>query len=341
MVNGNTRFWAEQQDSLLDHCWMNTPARLIYIQNLSRAFSDHNLLLLSVRTKNKIMDRHDITKRDRSKMNLEEYRRDIGNIDWTRLMDSNDVNFVNNIFEEELLKALDKAAPVKSFKKRRKSNNWLTDEMKQQMTSRDELRETARDSNRLEDWKAYRNSRNNCIKSLRKCKEKHFRELFKKIETEKDTKKLYRLTNELLDIKAGLLPQQFLKDGVLLRKPEEMANHQMSYYEGKVQGLLRNIPVSTRNPLRFLEAALNSWTEKDARPIFKFKIITLTETESLLANMSDSLALGHDRIDSSGIKAAKDYLARPIMHIINTSLMEGKFANKWKISQLSPEEQGQ
>ena len=50
IVEGITRTWSGQPDSLLDHIWLNNMDRIIYKRNIVRSFSDHNLLLISLRT---------------------------------------------------------------------------------------------------------------------------------------------------------------------------------------------------------------------------------------------------------------------------------------------------
>ena len=102
------------------------------------------------------------------------------------------------------------------------------------MLERDNLREVARLTGRQEDWQIYRKARNTCMKQVNKSKEKHYKDLYDNIEREGDTKKLYKLTGELLDIITGNLPQRFLVDGKLVSKPQEMANLQLDYYNQKI-----------------------------------------------------------------------------------------------------------
>ena len=64
--------------------------------------------------------------------------------------------------------------------------------------------------------------------------------------------------------------------------------------------------------------------------------MTLEETKGLVTSLAESTAMGHDLIDSIAIKLAAPLLIRPIQHLINTSLMKGKFSRKWKFSRLTP-----
>ena len=108
-------------------------------------------------------------------------------------------------------------------------------------------------------------------------------------------------------------PQSLLKNGQLVRKPEEMANLQMDYYQEKI----KKCHPLRENPHRFLDRALSSWDEKDNVPIFQFREISLSETFKLISILAESSAF--DKIDSIGIKAAASQLVNPIQHIINTA----------------------
>ena len=268
LVTQITRTWSGQPDTLIDHCWVNSPQRIIYVKNLVRSFSDHNLILVSFRTKNKIENKHKFFRRERRNFDIEKYRQDIQNIDWEPFFESEDLVFMNNFFTTHVLEILDGAAPLKLFQKRKNYRNWLNDEIKISLKSRDILREKARNSQCQNDWKTYRQARNQCVKKLKNCKNEYFKKLFKKVETEKTTKKLYNLAGELMGRNTIITPQQYLKEGTLIRKPAEMANLQMDFYVKKISDLMSKIKDEGRNPLRLLDAAINRWEDKDSVEVF-------------------------------------------------------------------------
>ena len=98
-VNKFTRSWNSQPDSTVDHVWMNTPQRLIYLKNLPRTFSDHHLLLLSFRTKDKIQNVQEFMKRERRDFNKIRYLKRMSDIDWTEFYQTEDLEIKNSIFE--------------------------------------------------------------------------------------------------------------------------------------------------------------------------------------------------------------------------------------------------
>ena len=166
LIQGVTRTWPGQPDTCLDQCWTNVPGRVIYHRNIVRSASDHNMILVSIRTKNRVEDKHEIVKRERRNMDVEKYKENMRNIDWTSLYNCQDLELMNSLFEEQVLAVLEEAAPLKVYQVRKGVSNWLNMEVKGMMDKRDHLREEAR------------KCRNKCLKMLNKCKTDYYRELF-------------------------------------------------------------------------------------------------------------------------------------------------------------------
>ena len=336
IVQGFTRTWPGQPNSLLDQCWINCQNRLQYIKNLPRNFSDHNMLLLSIKMKEKCEDSHETLARDRKEWDAEEYARQVGLIDWSPLMNTENIDLANDYFHSKISEILDKMAPLKKYQARKHKANWLSQEIKDLMTKRESLKIIANNSGLQEDNDNFRKTRNKVVTELRKTKSKYYEELYEKIDREKNTKSLYKLTNQLCQKKTGTSPQRFLIDGKLTSKPAEVANHQLDFYIKKIQEIKNKIPITDRNPHRFLDKALSDWVHKDERPIFEFKPINLNETKVLISTLSTSPALGHDNLDALAIKSAGDKLLIPLQRLVNLSLTSARYAMKWKISKINP-----
>ena len=137
-------------------------------------------------------------------------------------------------------------------------------------------------------------------------------------------------------MRGGYSSQQYCQDGRVIRKPQEMANLQIKYYEDKIKKLIEKIPVSNRNPLRFLDSSLDSWEGKVARPTFNFQEISLEETGKLISNLGSSSSFGHDQLDGLALKEVGPHILIPLKHLINKSLQKWKFVQCWKLTCLSP-----
>ena len=170
IVQNFTRSWPGQPNSLIDQCWLNCPNKLQYIKNVPRTFSDHNMLLLSIMMKEICEDSQETWARDRKKWDTEEYKRQVGLIDWTPLIETQNIDIANDYFHSQLSAILDKMAPMRRYQARRSKANWLTQEIKDLMEKRDQLKMIANMSGLQEDSNNFRKCRNKCVTELRKAK---------------------------------------------------------------------------------------------------------------------------------------------------------------------------
>ena len=336
LVEKVTRAWPGQPASIVDHVWTNSPTNIISVSNCVRGSSDHNVLSVILRTRDRREHVHDIWRRDRRKFNLNDFREKIKNIDWGNFYQCRDINLLNDKFVEKVGGILVKTAPRKSYQFRIFLKNWITPELKDQMRSRDQKREQARITGDKKIWNEYRLERNKCTKNLKNVKNEYLNNIFEKLDSENDTKNIFNVTRKLLNWKNGGPPQNFLIQGKLIRRPDELATHQMNYFTEQVKNLISRLPASTTNPLKWLAEAELKWKGRGTFESFSFKEISLNETISLISKLGNSTSSGIDHIDALAIKAATTLLAPPLRHIINVSLSTSRFANRWKISQLLP-----
>ena len=165
IIKGIIRTWKGQTDSLVDQCWLNQSSKVISHQNDVCASSDHNLITVIMRIKNKKLGVQVLQKRVWKNFCPATYRAEI---DWTDFYREKDQNVMNTIFEENVGTILEKHAPLKCIQLRKHYRNWLDDDCRLSMSDRDKQREVAWLSGSVEDWKSYRNKINKCTKLLKK-----------------------------------------------------------------------------------------------------------------------------------------------------------------------------
>ena len=263
MVNTHTRSWAHQSDSTVDHCWSNSPNRVISYTNNLCTYSDHNVITVLIRFKDRVLPSQEIQKRSRKNLDSKILIDDIKATDWTDLLESNNVDVINGMLEEVIRGALDKQAPVKNIQVRNNYKSWVTPQLKEDMKRRDSLREMARVSGDPQDWSNYRQIRNAITKDLRKAKDDHFKNIFDKLSVADDSKNVYGTAKELLGWKQNQAPTSFLINGSLIRKPEELANAQMHHFEKKIEDLRNKQWPKEKDPLILLRGALKNWKKSD------------------------------------------------------------------------------
>ena len=209
------------------------------------------------------------------------------------------------------------------------------------MKLRDYAREKANVSQSDTDWACYRTLRNNCTKMVRHDKHEHFQKLFEKDEANKDISKLYNRVKLQLGWNTNDPPQALTVEGRTTKSSKKMADHLMDYYESKINDLMQKLPATDTSPTAKLEAALTKWgVLTTQRELFKFRVISITETVDLIKTLGNGTSFSFDEIDSLTLKSVSEHIMYPIQHIINISLSSSNFANKWKIGRVIPLFQG-
>ena len=110
----------------------------------------------------------------------------------------------------------------------------------------------------------------------------------------------------------------------------------MEYFTSKIEKLMRILTGHYGDPLDFLRKALQRWEGEGKFPEFKFREVTTTETIKLIGKLGNTTSCGLDTIDAMSVKLATTQLTAPIKHLINTSLRNASFANKWKLAHTIP-----
>ena len=457
LVSNVTRSWPGQADTCVDHIWTNSIDRIIAHANTVRANSDHNMISVFVRMKDKIQQRQEMIVRNRKKMDKQRIKDKVRQIDWEPLYGTNDINIMNDFMETKLSDIYNSEAPLTKIQVRRNYRTWVGEELKGQMRERDQQREIARRSGDREEWQRYKRMRNNVTKMTKNCKNDHFSKLYSKLAAEKNTKEIYGTTKELLGWQRDMGPRCFFWGGQMVRKPVLLANIQIDYFCDKIKRLsnlirsqkqeymntvaddsshgmddiisqenddvisqrsddvtrqgddvigqesddvtsqrsddvtsnpindtirddrIRNSPdnseissqgdnlntginnshdISQRDnqtqrinrgrrdelnrdrqindPIRRLVNALNRWTGRGQVSEFHFRKVTVEETVKLILRLGNPSSCGLDGLDSNFLKLVTPSIAAPLAHIINTSLTQSTWANKWKIGKIFP-----
>ena len=119
--------------------------------------------------------------------------------------------------------------------------------------------------------------------------------------------------------KVAAPPRTFILEGLMIRRPVDIAEYQMKYFSEKVNTLINNLPTSPTNPLKWIREAKLNWRQDVIMDKFKFKEINLLQTIKLIGGLGNSTSAGIVNIDALAIKAAAVPLAPPLMHLVNTS----------------------
>ena len=159
-IEGVTRSWPGQTDSLIDHIWTNEPQKMLKVSNAVRSVADHNVISLTVRTKGRDTKRLDTRRRSYKNFDPVVYRSKLAEYNWSEIYELEDVDIANDFIESRIVKTLDEMCPYRTIQYRKECKTWLTSETKAKMKERDAERESARLTGDPDSWKSYRAIRN-------------------------------------------------------------------------------------------------------------------------------------------------------------------------------------
>ena len=115
--------------------------------------------------------------RDYRKYDATELRNDVLLSDWSAFNTCNDVNTAWSYMKSILLTSFNKFVPQMVKRIKGKPCSWLTADLKQEMSTRDQLLRKSRRSKLSADIEAYKSKRNKVNKLVRKAKQNHHKSL--------------------------------------------------------------------------------------------------------------------------------------------------------------------
>ena len=217
-----------------------------------------------------------------------------------------------------------------------RQNSWVSTISKGMILDRDNLKQIAHITDSREDWHAYKVMRNKVTESIRRDKKNYFDKLFKDADEKKDAKSLFRITREKLGWTTGGPPTALVHEGELLSKPREVAECLSKYFENKIRKLKSDILDITLDPCETLRESNRKWEGAYSRQEFNLRKVSILEIIKIIGSLSSSTTMGHDLLDPLSLKLVIKTLAKPVQHVVNTSITTMKYCNKWKLGKLLP-----
>ena len=263
---------------------------------------------------------------------LEKFKR----VDWSGVLEENDIDVANANLEEIIVKIVESEAPMSVIQSQTKYNNWISADTKTEMSARDTARETAKVTDSDRDWAEYRQRRNLCTSLQHKDRANYYKSLYSKLEETHDSRTIHSTTRRLLGTVTGGAPSSFLVKGKVVRKQDDMAEVLSSYYCNKVTEIKNTLPCVNFDPLIILKRAFDRWHPPGGRKVFHMREATLKEVSEIINGLKNSRAFGIDMIDAATMKMAGPVIAPAIRHVINLSIRSCRFPQRWKLAHVIP-----
>ena len=215
-------------------------------------------------------------------------------------------------------------------------HNWITPETKLEMFLRDTARTIAKSSDSDNDWRLYRTKRNLVTSLQKKDRISYYKSLYEKMDSSNNSKMIFSTTKQLLGQVQTGPPTGFLVNGSMIRKQKDMANLLAEFYQNKVKLVKESLPGVGFDPLFILKRAMMRWKPTGGPPKFTMKETNPKEVLEMFRSLKQSHAYGRDLIDAATVKLGAETLAPIFSHVINLSIRNRKFPQKWKLARILP-----
>ena len=234
-------------------------------------------------------------------------------------------------FNDTFLSTLDAHAPIKSIRIRSRPCPYVTREIKDQMTFRDQLFRRYRQSWYSDAWKAYKEARR-CVKQLLKNAECDH--ICTEVQSHKDN------PGSLRKIISTCIPSKEKETPVYSRNTELVANDFNQFFSFVGRNFAQTTAQLTiDNNINISDTCLISppTTRNSSEELFNFTPVTCTQVERIVSSMPSNKSPGPDKVSMHIIKDCLPVIPGPLTDIINCSFATSTFPNSWKASEVIPQ----
>ena len=248
-VDGNV------QRSCLDHITVNCINKISNVEILGVGKSDHMGTLVTKMSREIRTSPRTIKKRVYKNFNTENFKTDILNAKESGKFDgmhvTNDIEVAGDIFTNIFNEILNLHAPIKTIQNRNNYVPYITDEIKELIDERNDLKKKAIITGQVTDYDDYKVKRNLVSTKLKDAKTNYYKSKFS--DKNMSSCDLWRNVNTVLGNVRSQFPPQILINGKLLSKPRDMANAMNKFFIDKIATLKTNNNIIEENALQQLK----------------------------------------------------------------------------------------
>ena len=124
-------------------------------------------------------------------------------------------------------------------------------------------------------------------------------------------------------------------NGQVTTNPTKIATEYARLHQAKIRDLRAQVP---QHPSCPPADRVRSWLRKRSTPppSFSFKPINSHKLDQLLRRIKPGKGLPSDQLDGKTLRAIAPVLTDALLHIINLSLISGRFSSLWKEQMMAP-----
>ena len=319
--------------SALDHVYVSGTIKDVEVKKLTHSATDHVPVITSYKIhRNNTKYTHSITKRSFKNFTTRSWNESLAMQDWLEVNDAEDVDSMVSQFNKNVEQALDRVAPVKSFKIRSNHRFGLSENTKDLMRKRDQVRISVSKASTKEKptlQKQYKALRNKVTNQIRK---ENIDFNNNRIENANNEGELWKIANEVMNPKGEVSWKIEKEPGEEINDDQEVAESFNDFFTEKIVQLKKNIdPSLVTNPLERLREKMKHNKNK-----LEFKKITQKQLCEHMKKLNKKKSSGLDGLSQENLILGAKHLIAPLTVIVNQSIEEGEFPNEWKEAAVTP-----
>ena len=305
---------------------------------LANSVSDHDLIGIVRKIHIQKYQPRKIFTRDYSKFNVENFKNDLRNLPWERVINTTVFNKGWDIFKELIVSVINIHAPIKQKLVRGKDCQWMTPEIQKTMKDRDYHLKKARQTGCELHWSTYRRLRNSVTRIIRSRKAKYHKTQLQ--ENVNDPAAFWKYVKKCFPTKSkrNASSKSFVIDDEVICDKKVIANGFCEFFstvgtklqEG-VLSIKNRVWQSHKTECQILKSKINP-TNKT----FRFKDVNLKEVIYILKCLKARKSAGYDNIPPNLVKYGAEELVYPLRHLINRSLQTATFPCCEKVGKITP-----
>lgn len=274
--------------------------------------SDHRMIFCEINLAVQKSRPKIITYRNFSNFRLEDFLKDLNNIQWDNIFYLRNIDLKLDFLTENILSLFNKHSPFVTSRITKPYSPWLTDTIRQMMKERDKALSQYKKDKTIENWNYYKQLRNFTLQSIRREKSAYLTYYQNRL----DSKHLWKALQKLN-----------IKQNHTTDIPHNLKNeNDINAYFTSVYSPPDNCPGTVNQYLS------NKFNDEIS---FNFQLATVHEINEIIHNLKSN-AYGSDNINAYMLQLCSPVICKHITHIINSCLELGYFPNSWKLTIISP-----
>ena len=270
--------------------------------------------------------------REYTSANVENFKKELNNVDWTSVCNQDDVNVSYSNFINKFNEQFDKCIPKKMKRINSKKNKpklpWITTSLLKSIKRKNKLFKISikkpTDTN-IEKYKSYRNKLNSV---LRLAKSNYYSVLLN--QEKNNMRNTWKILNSIIrsNTNKSKCSEKFVSENETFTCPLKISTEFNKYFANIGPSLASTIKHSGKDFSDYLhESYVNNCF---------FRPTSEDEILKIIKKFGNGKSPGHDKIKIDLVKQIANEIAYPLKLIINTSLSTGIVPDEFKIAKVIP-----